>query len=198
MVRYGSGLDDRDLSLAVKRKLLSLVSVFVEHGYFAQGEIETAARLADGPGRATASTVPSWRQKAQALEAALQKERTAKEYLQQEVHRLEQTVRMGQSKRDALEAELSTLSSRSSDLEEQVAEERRSKEHLEVEMADLKNADAARDRLASKVRPVLDSLAGVVGELETAAMDDPALGKLAWRLDQAVEELTGAAAGAEE
>jgi hypothetical protein len=198
VVRCGSGLDDRDLSAAVKGKLLNVLAVFVKHGYIAPGEIEAVTGLAHAPGRPPASNGPSWREKTQVLEAALRKERTAKEYLEQEVNRLEQAARAGQSRRDDLEAELSALRSRLRDVEEQVAEERRSKEYLEEEVANMRNADAERSRLAGKVRRVLESLRGVVSELETAAMDDPALGKLARRLDQAVEGLSGATDGAEE
>ncbi|MFA5895335.1 MAG: hypothetical protein WC985_00310 [Thermoplasmata archaeon] len=137
VVGTGSGLNDRDLCLQVKEKLLSLATVLAAHGYLASREVEAAL------GKAGMS---------QDLDAAFT-----------EVRKWKNRAAQLAKEKEHLEVELSSMERQLESEQEKVKRERRNREHLDVELSEarraLSQAEGKIDSLETQVQELRSEVA---------------------------------------
>ncbi len=149
VVERESGLGDRYLCIAVKERLLSLMAAFVDHGYVTPRELTEVATRVKPPGGPPlpGNEVATLKARVASLEAKLQRERTARGYLEVEV----------------------------ADLERQAAQKEEASKDHEDKVTDmqerLEGLQGAPERFAA-IRDHVRSLHRSMGQLELAAYED--------------------------
>ncbi len=187
VVEIVSGLENRDLCLAVKEKLLSLTSVFLSHGYITRAELEGAATKPDlvpDPELAM-NEVRKWKGRAAKLardkehlevnlsdalrridvvREEVEKERGSRELLAVELVETQRELTEARERADSLEAQLEPVHS---DLVQE-------QDHWEEASGPAEGSEAKEHVAAERgaLRALVQALEPLMPRIEYVAMDD--------------------------